>query len=73
MSAAEVILVILVVAMCLLSVALYVARDRYERGYEDGLHSRLAQLAKQRYHRGTDCVLFVVPKDEYDKEVDDIS
>ena len=51
-----------------------VYRTLKERGVygDDGLHSRLAQLAKQRYHKGTDCVLFVVPKEEYDAETDQI-
>lgn len=47
--------------------------DRFRDGFDYGLHCQLGKRAKQRYHRDVDCVFFVVPKDEYDREIDEIT
>lgn len=66
---------LLAACVALLSVVAVVefrARDRFEEGFEAGFHSQLGKRAKQRYHRAVDCVFFIVSKDEYDREIDDL-
>lgn len=73
--AAIVLVVLLTVGVALLSVVVVLefrARDRFEEGFEAGFHSQLGKRAKQRYHRAVDCVFFIVSKDEYDREIDDL-
>ena len=69
----EIVLIVLVSLFCGIAVFLSMRKDMYEQGFDDGLHSQLGKLAKQRYNREVDCVLFVVPKDEYEKELDQIA
>ena len=69
------VVVLLAVGVALLSVVVVMefrTRDRFEEGFEAGFHSQLGKRAKQRYHRAVDCVFFVVSKDEYDREIDDL-
>lgn len=44
--------------------------DAYERGFDDGLRSSLARLAKMRYVKEHDVCIAVVPEEEYKKERD---
>ena len=64
----DLLLIIAVSLTCAVAVFLSMKRDAYERGFDDGLHSRLASLAKQRHHRDVDVCLFIVPQEEYDRE-----
>ena len=46
--------------------------DGFKEGFECGFYSQLSKRAKQRYNKECDCVFFIVSKDDYDKEIDDI-
>lgn len=46
------------------------AHDIYEEAYRDGLYSRLLSMAKMRYCREENVVIVYLPKEEYDKVID---
>ena len=62
---------IISVAVAILATIVIIEFNRND-GFKEGFECQLSKRAKQRYNKECDCVFFIVSKDDYDKEIDDI-